>query len=130
MFEENITDYINKITGKIEDIQTFGNIIKLIDESKIKEEKQKDYFRILKDKYKLVVKVDIKSIKGDNELEKEIKIIAEFVSKVFLFDKNTGFLKEEIKQLGDKIKSSIYIELITAYKDKKYEEQKNCIYDI
>ena len=130
MFEENITDYINKITGKIEDIQTFRNIIKLIDESKIKEEKQKDYFRILKDKYKLEVKVDIKSIKGDNELEKAIKIIAEFVSKVFLFDKNTGFLKEEIKQLGDKIKSSIYIELITAYKDKKYEEQKNCIYDI
>ena len=130
MFEENITDYINKITGKIEDIQTFGNIIKLIDESKIKEEKQKDYFRILKDKYKLVVKVDIKSIKGDNELEKAIKIIAEFVSKVFLFDKNTGFLKEEIKQLDDKIKSSIYIGLITTYKDKKYEEQKNYIYDI
>ena len=130
MFEENITDYINKITDKIEDIQTFGNIIKLIDESKIKEEKQKDYFRILKEKYKLVVKVDIKSIKSDKELEKAIKIIAEFASKVFLFDKNTGFLKEEIKQLDDKIKSPIYIELITTYKDKNYEEQKNCIYDI
>ena len=42
MFEDNITDYINKINSKIEDIQTFGNIIKLIDETKIKEEKQKD----------------------------------------------------------------------------------------
>jgi hypothetical protein len=46
MFEENITDYINKITSKIENIQTFGNIIKLINEKKIKEENQKDYFRI------------------------------------------------------------------------------------
>ena len=42
MFEENILDYINKIIDKIEDIQTFGNIIKLIDEKKIKEETQKD----------------------------------------------------------------------------------------
>ncbi len=68
MFEENITDYINKMTSKIEDIQTFGNIIKLIDETKIKEEKQNDYFRILEDKYKLLVKNDIKSIKDDKEL--------------------------------------------------------------
>ena len=91
MFEENITDYINKITSKIEDIQTFGNIIKLIDESKIKEEKQKDYFRILEDKYKLIVKNDIKSIEDDKQLTKAIKIIAEFVNKVFLFEKNNRF---------------------------------------
>ena len=31
MFEENITEYINNITEKIKDIQTFGNIIELID---------------------------------------------------------------------------------------------------
>ena len=83
MFEENITDYINKITSKIVNIQTFGNIIKLINEKRIKEENQKDYFRILEDKYKYIIKNDIKSIKGEKELEKSIKIIAEFVSKIF-----------------------------------------------
>ena len=44
MFEENISEYINKITGKIKDIQTFGNIIKLIDEKRMKEENQKEYY--------------------------------------------------------------------------------------
>ena len=39
MFEEIISDYINKLTGKIEDIQTFGNIINLIEINRIKEEK-------------------------------------------------------------------------------------------
>jgi hypothetical protein len=130
MFEENILDYINKIIDKIEDIQTFGNIIKLINESKIKKENQKDYFRILIDKYKSFVKYDIKSIKDNKELEKAIKIIAEFVSKVFLFYKNNEFLEKEINTLDDKIKSLIYIELITSYNEEEYKEQKDTIYDI
>ena len=130
IFEENITDYINKITGKIEDIQTFGNIIKLINESKIKKEKQKDYYRILEEKYKLVVKNKIKSINDDKELENAIKIIAEFVSKVFLFNQNNKFLEKHINTLDNKIKSLIYIELITSYNEDKYKEQKNKIYDI
>ena len=131
MFEEIITDYINKITGKIKDIQTFGNIIKLIKVERIKEQKQKDYFRILEEKYKLIIKNEIKLIKDkDKELQNAIKIITEFVSKLFLFEKNTRFLKEEISILDEEIKSLIYIELITTYKDKCYEDQKNCIYDI
>ena len=129
MFEEIITDYINKITGKIKDIQTFGNVIKLITVERIKEDKQKDYFRILKEKYKREVKTEIKNIKG-KELENAIKIIAEFVSKLFLFEKSTSFLEEEIIKLEENIKSLIYIELITNYKDNIYEKQKNCIYDI
>ena len=67
MFEENINDYINKITDKIKDIQTFGNIIRLIDVNRIKTEKQKDYFRILKEKYKINIKNDIKFIKGETK---------------------------------------------------------------
>ena len=130
MFEEIITDYINKITGKIKDIKTFGNIIKLIRVDRIKEEKQKDYFRILEEKYKLIINNEIKLIKDDKDLQNAIKIISEFVSKLFLFEKNTRFLKEEISKLDEKIKSLIYIELITTYKDKNYEDQKNCIYDI
>ena len=86
MFEENITEYINNITEKIKDIQTFGNIIELIDEKRMKEDNQKDYIRILKEKYKSVIKDNIKSIKND-KLNNGIKTIAKFVSKIFLFDK-------------------------------------------
>jgi hypothetical protein len=102
----------------------------LIDETKIKEEKQKDYFSILEDKYKLLVKNDIKSIKDDKELTKAIKIIVEFVSQVFLFKKDNRFLDKEINSLDDKIKSFIYIELIISYNEQKYENQKNKIYEI
>ena len=87
MFEENINDYINKITDKIKDIQTFGNIIRIIDVNRIKTEKQKDYFRILKEKYKINIKNDIEFIKGETELNVTVKILAEFIRKIFLFEK-------------------------------------------
>ena len=86
VFEENIVDYINKITGKIKNIQTFGNIIKLVNVEEIKYDIQKDYYRILEEKYKLFVKDNIKLIKEEKELNKGIKIIAEFISKIFLFE--------------------------------------------
>ena len=134
MFEDNITEYINKITGFIKDIETFGNIMKLIKVERMKEKKQKDYYRILEAKYKSIIKNDIRLIEDDkdyNKLKKPIEIIAEFVSKLFLFEKNSNrFLKEEICTLNEKIKSLVYIELITKYNGKEYEEQKNCIYDI
>ena len=132
MFEEIIGDYINKITGKIEDLQTFGNVMKLIKVERIKPDKQIDYFRILKDKYKYIVEDKIKLIKGETELKEAVKIISEFVSKLFLYEKNNGFLDEKIRKLDDKIKSLIYIELITSpvYNNEKYKEQKNHIYDI
>ena len=125
-----IIDYINKLTEKIKDIQSFGNIIQLIEINRIKEEKQKDYFTILKQKYKLIIKDYIKLIKGEVELNKAIKIIGEFVSKLFLFGKNVSFLDEEISKLNYKIKSLIYIELITIYNNKEYEKQKHHIYEI
>jgi len=130
MFEENISEYINKITGKIKDIQTFGNIIKLIDEKRMKEENQKEYYRILKKKYGSVIKGKIKLIKDDKEINNVIKIIAEFVSKIFLFYGNNNFLKEEIDSLEDNIKSLIYLELITSYNQEEYKVQKEFIYDI
>ena len=130
MFEENIRDYIHKITGKIKDIQTFGNIIKLIEIDRIKKDKQKEYFRILEEKYKFIIKDNIKSIKDSEQLNKAIKIIAEFVSKIFLFENANRFLDEEIGLLDDNIKSLIYIELITTYNEEKYKTQKNRIYEI
>ena len=132
MFEKIISDYISKITGKIEDLQTFGNIMKLIEVDRIKSDKQIEYFGILKEKYKFIVENKIKLIKGETELKESVKIISEFVSKLFLYEKNNGFLDDKIKKLDDKIKSLIYIELITspAYNDEKYKDQKNHIYDI
>ena len=50
MFEEIISDYIHKLIGKIEDIQTFGNIINLIEINRIKEEMQREYFKKHKEK--------------------------------------------------------------------------------
>jgi hypothetical protein len=49
----------------------------------MKEQKQKDYFRILEKKIKINIKKDV--------LKKSIKIIAESVSKLFLFEKIIGF---------------------------------------
>ena len=130
VFEENIVDYINKITGKIKDIQTFGNIIKLVNVEEIKYDKQKEYYLILEEKYKLFVKDNIKLIKEEKELNKGIKIIAEFISKIFLFENKNRFLDEEISLLENNIKSLIYLELISTYNEEKYKNQKNHIYEI
>lgn len=129
MFEEKIMDYINKITEKINNIQSFGNVIKLITVERIKEDNRGDYFRILEDKYNFVIKNSIKSIK-DEELNMAIKIIAEFVSKIFVFEKNNRFLNEQINILEENIKSLIYIELISTYNEEIYKEQKKRIYEI
>ena len=129
IFKENITEYINKITEKIKDIQTFGNIIKLVDETRMKEEDKKDYFDLLKEKYNSVIKYNINSIKDDKELKNAIKILAEFVSKRFLFYGKNDFLENEIELLEDNIKSLIYLELITEYFKDEYNIQKEFIYE-
>ena len=128
IFKENINDYINKITSKIKDIPTFGNIIKLIDITRI-QEKKKDYYNKLKDKYEYIINYDIQFLKGD-KLDKAIKIVCEFISKIFLDENDTSFIEERINKLEEKIKSLIYNELIKEYNGKEYEKMKNCIYDI
>ena len=130
MFEEIIGDYINKLIGKIEDIQTFGNIINLIEINRIKEEMQREYFKKLKEKYKLVIENDIKNIKSKDQLNNAVSITAEFVSKLFLYEKNTSFIDNKIKKLEYRIKSLIYIELLTKYKGEDYKKLKEYIYDI
>jgi len=128
IFQENKKDFINKITSKIKDIPTFGNIIKLIDITRI-QEKKKDYYNILKDKYELIIKNEIQSLSGD-KLDKAVKIVSEFVSKIFLDENDTSFLEDKISKLEEKIKSLIYNELIKTYNGKEYEKMKNYIYDI
>ena len=131
MLEGNVRDYMSKITEEIKDIQSFGNIIELIKVDLIAEDKQKEYFRMLEEKYKSIFKDKIKEIKENKELmNKAIKIIAELISKIFLFEKNNRFLNEEISSLDENIKFLIYIELVTTYNDDKYKDLKNNIYQI
>ena len=130
IFEENIGDFIDKIISKINNITTFGNVIKLIDVNRIKEEKQIYYFEKLK-RYFQILKNDLILIKDKKELKNAIIIISEFISMIFLFEKNNCFLKEQInKLLEQETKELIYFEILTNYKDDKYKELKNYIYDI
>ena len=90
IFEANIKDFINKITSKITDILTFGNIMKLLDANRLGE-KKKDYYNLLKNKYDLIVKIEIQSLKED-KLDNAVTIVSEFVSKIFLDEQDTRFL--------------------------------------
>ena len=81
----------------------------------------------------MIVKNDIKSIKNEKELENAIKIIAEFVAKVFEFYNDNNFLDKEIAKnnfMDEKTKSLIFIELITKYNQEKYKDQKDKIHEI
>ena len=87
------------------------------------------YYNLLKEKYELTVKNQIKSLEGE-ELNKTVKILSKFITRIFLEEDNIIFLDEKISKLDDKIKSLIYKELIETYNDKKYEKMKQYIYDI
>ena len=87
------------------------------------------YYNLLKEKYELIIKNKTKSLEGE-ELNKAVKILSKFISRIFLEEDNIIFLDEKISKLDDKIKSLIYKELIDTYNDKKYEKMKQYIYDI
>ena len=128
MFKENIVDFLNKIISKIEDIETFGTVVELIIAERL-ENKKIYYYNLLKEKYELIIKNQIKSLKGE-ELNKAIKILSDFISRIYLEEDNNDFLKDKISKLDDKIKPLIYNELMKTYNDKKYEKMKQYIYDI
>ena len=61
IFEENITEFIDKIVSKIEDISTFGTVMELININRI-EKKKNYYYNLLKDKYELIIINQIQSL--------------------------------------------------------------------
>ena len=128
MFKENIIEYINKIVSKIKDISTFGTVMELIDTNNIGKRKN-DYYNLLNEKYVFIIKDEIRYLEGE-ELNKAVKILSEFISRIFLDVGNNNFLDERIRQLDYKIKSLIYNELIKTYNDKKYDKMKQYLYDI
>ena len=130
MFKENIAEFINKITSKIKDISTFGTIIEIIDINRIEKEKKENYYNILKEKYELIIKIQIGSIKEETELNKAVEILSNFISRIFIYEDNNDFLDEKISKLDDKIKSLIYNELMKKYNDQKYKKMKDYIIGI
>ena len=129
MFKENIIEFINKIVSKIVDISTFSTVMELINLDRIKE-KKKEYFSLLKEKYELIIKNQIQTIKGEDELNKAVKILSEFISRIFLFEGNNSFLDEKIGKLDDNIRKLIYNELMRTYNDKKFQQMKEYIFKI
>ena len=133
-FEENfkgkINEFINKITSKIIDISTFGTIIEIIDINRIEPNKKYDYYKILKDKYEYIIQKEIESLKDGDKLRRAIEILSNFIGIIFLDEKNTNFLEEQIKKLDDKLQSKIYFDLIRKCNDEKYEKIKDYIFEI
>ena len=140
VFKNNIKGYIYKMVSKIKNISTFGIVIKLIDVEKIKD-KKKYYYNLLEEKYDSYIN-EIESLKNEEELNKEVKIICDFIDMIYLFEKeenikdenkkenNCRFLTEKIDKLDKKIKSLIYSKLIGIVqgdqnKDKNSESIEN-----
>ena len=129
MFKENIVEFINKIVSKIVDISTFATVMELIDIDRIKE-KIKDYYSLLKEKYELIIKNQIQTLKEEEDLNKAVKILSEFISRIFKDEGNNNFLDEKIGKLDDKVRKLIYNELMRTYNDKKYQQMKEYIFKI
>ena len=147
VFNNNIKEYIIKMISKIDNIPTFGIVIKLINVEKIKDEK-KDYYVLLEEKYDYIIN-EIELKKSKEELNKDIKIICEFINMLYFFEKdenkkkelkkgdekenkignNCRFLKEKIDKIDNKIKSLIYNELIKINKDDEFNDMKQFIFN-
>ena len=112
IFRKNISEFLNRIVSKIKSISNFGIVLDLIRIDSIEDNTKKEYFRLLKNNYEEYVKTEIESIKDEKELNYAIKILAKFVSVVYLFEGNITFLEERISQLDENIKSLVYGELM------------------
>jgi len=117
IFKENITNFLNKILSRVNNIFKFGVIIDLIDINQIS--KPREYISQLKKKYEDVIKNQIDSLNGIN-LEKAIKIIAYFVTFLFTQEKNLDFLEQQIEKLNIKTRFLIYKELTRGCQGEEY----------
>ena len=125
VFKENIKSYLIKMVSKIENIETFGIIMKLINLEN-NQDKIKEYYNLLKDKYNYIIN-EIELLK-EEKLTKAIEILCEFITKIFLNEKSCNFIKNNIEKLDNSIKSLIYNELIKINKDEKFKEMKDYIF--
>ena len=89
VFKNNIKGHIYKMVykmvSKIKNILTFGIVIKLIDVEKIND-KKKYYYNLLEEKYDSYIN-EIESLKDQEELNKDVTIICDFIDMIYLFEK-------------------------------------------
>ena len=128
VFKEKLTEFMNKIISKVDNIFKFGVIMDLIDIKKIS--KVKEYFTLLKQKYDYIVQKDLNFL-NDKELNQAIKILAKFVDLLYKNDKDkkTDFLKEKIDKLDKAISPLIYNELMRTCQGEEYKNMKEFIYE-
>ena len=125
MFKDNIIEFLNKMISKIENISNFGIFLELIN-LKIKIIDDDDFFFQLKDKFD-DIKWQIDSF-TDEQLNKAIKIIANFFDLIYIHEKNCNFIKKQLNELDKNINFLIYKELIRRCKADEYKEMKEFIY--
>ena len=125
VFKENIKSYLIKMVSKIENIETFGIIMELINLEN-NQDKIKEYYDLLKDKYNYIIN-EIELLK-EEKLTKAIEILCEFITKIFLNEKSCNFIKNNIEKLDNNIKSLIYNELIKKNNDEKFKVMKDYIF--
>ena len=126
VFKENIKSYLIKMVSKIENIETFGIIMKIINLEN-NQDKIKEYYDLLKDKYNYIID-EIELLKEEKLTKAIIEILCEFITKIFLNEKSCNFIKNNIEKLDNSIKSLIYNELIKKNKDEKFKEMKDYIF--
>ena len=96
VFKNNIKGYIYKMVYKIKNILTFGIVIKLIDVEKIND-KKKYYYNLLEEKYDSYIN-EIESLKDEEELNKDVTIICDFIDMIYLFEKEENIKDENKKE--------------------------------
>ena len=90
IFKYNITEFLKKMISKIRNIPNFGTIIDLISFKNISQ--INDYLSLLNNKYELVIKRQIDTLRGQ-KVKDAIKIIAKFLDLLYINGKNISFLE-------------------------------------
>ena len=129
IFNNNIPEFLDKLTSKIKNISDLNIIIELIDINQINDQIN-NYYSLLKDKYEFFIKKEIEGIKNQEKLNKAAKILTKFIIKIYLQEKNYNFLKESISKLDYNIKALIYKELLTKFTGNEYKSIKKYLYNI
>ena len=125
IFKYNITEFLKKMVSKIRNISNFGTIIDLISFKKISQ--INDYLSLLNNKYELVIKRKIDSLKGKKEKE-AIKIIGKFFDLLYINGKNFKFIEDKIDKYDKKVIPYIYHELLKRCKGNEYKKMKDFIF--
>ena len=116
IFKDNINEYINKITSKIEKFSDFDIVIKLINIKNI--ENKNIFLNSLSKIYDKIIKKGI-----DKEFQR-YEIFAKLAIIYYIYETNESkkisFIENKIKKLLDEDKvSKIFVEIMRIYINKK-----------